>query len=48
MSLYTGMRLGEICALRWKDINMKKKVINVNKTMVRIQDIENTSNKKQK
>lgn len=48
MSLYTGMRLGEICALRWKDINMKKKVINVNKTMVRIQDIENTSNQKTK
>lgn len=45
ISLYTGMRLGEICALKWEDINLKKKVIHVNKTMVRIQDLESGSNK---
>lgn len=31
-----GMRLGEICALKWEDINLKKRIISVNKTMQRI------------
>ena len=30
------MRLGEICALKWEDINLKKRLISVNKTMQRI------------
>ena len=34
------MRLGEICALKWEDINLSKKVIKVKKTIVRIQDVE--------
>ena len=40
LSLYTGMRLGEVCALKWKDIDLKKKLIRVSGTMVRIQDVE--------
>lgn len=36
VSLYTGMRIGEICALQWKDIDLKKKVIYVSKTLQRI------------
>ncbi len=31
----TGMRPGEIVALKWSDINLKKKFIEVNKTVVR-------------
>lgn len=31
---YTGMRVGEVCALTWDDIDFKKKTINVSKTMV--------------
>ena len=34
------MRLGEVCALKWKDIDLKKKLIRVSGTMVRIQDVE--------
>lgn len=31
---YTGMRCGEVCALTWNDINLKRKTIAINKTMV--------------
>lgn len=34
--LNTGMRIGEICALKWSDINLKKGVVNVTKTLYRI------------
>lgn len=36
IGVYTGMRIGEICALQWKDIDMKRKVISVKKTLQRI------------
>ena len=36
LSLLTGMRIGEICALKWCDIDLKKRQINVNKTLQRI------------
>ena len=36
ISLYTGLRIGEICALTWNDIDMKNKVIYVRKTVVRV------------
>lgn len=29
---YTGMRIGELCALKWSDIDLKKGEININKT----------------
>ena len=31
--LYTGLRIGELFALTWKDINLKTGIMNVNKTM---------------
>lgn len=34
--LNTGMRIGEICGLKWKDIDMKTKLIYINKTICRI------------
>jgi len=40
LSLYTGMRLGEVCALKWRDINLNRRVIYVRETMVRIQGDE--------
>ena len=36
ISLLTGMRIGEICALKWTDIDLKKRQINANKTLQRI------------
>lgn len=36
ISLFTGMRIGEICALQWKDIDLEHKVIHVTKTIQRI------------
>ena len=34
--LHTGMRIGEICALKWSDINLSAATISVNKTLERI------------
>ena len=34
--LNTGMRIGEICALKWEDIDFDKRLINVRKTLQRI------------
>ncbi|MBR1741703.1 MAG: site-specific integrase [Lachnospiraceae bacterium] len=35
--LYSGMRLGEICALKWKDILMEEQTIHIHNTMLRLQ-----------
>lgn len=36
LGIYTGMRIGEICALQFKDIDFEEKIINVNKTIQRV------------
>ncbi|MBO4693088.1 MAG: site-specific integrase [Clostridia bacterium] len=36
-ALYTGVRIGELCALKWRDIN--EGIISINKTMHRISTI---------
>lgn len=43
LSLYTGLRIGEVCALKWNDIDLNKKVIHINHTMLRIMDTESHS-----
>lgn len=40
ISLYTGLRIGEICALTWNDIDLKNKVIYVRNTVVRVKSSE--------
>ncbi len=37
LSMFTGLRIGEICALRWEDIDLEEKLISVRRTMQRIQ-----------
>lgn len=37
LCLFTGMRIGELCALRWSDISLKEQSIHVHLTMQRIQ-----------
>lgn len=36
LSLYTGMRIGEVCALTWDDVNLDEKVIHVRSTVSRV------------
>ncbi|MCQ4021935.1 MULTISPECIES: site-specific integrase [unclassified Ruminococcus] len=38
LSLYTGIRIGELCALKWSDIDIRERLLSINKTMLRIQD----------
>ena len=35
--LFTGLRIGELCALKWSDISRSERMINVTKTMQRVQ-----------
>ncbi len=43
--LYTGLRIGEICALKWGDISFDGQYLYVNKTMQRLQNKSNTGQK---
>ena len=43
ISLYTGLRIGEICALSWDDVDLQRKVIHVRHTVVRIRNQEKTT-----
>lgn len=38
IALNTGLRIGELCALRWENIDFDEKVINVTKTLQRVYD----------
>ncbi len=37
LSMSTGIRIGELCALQWRDIDLEKRILTVRKTMQRIQ-----------
>ena len=41
ISMYTGMRLGEICGLKWEDIDLDKGIIHVSRTVQRIENDQN-------
>ncbi len=42
--LFTGIRIGEICALKWEDISFSEKTVHIHQTMQRIQ-IDETEHK---
>ena len=44
LSYSTGIRIGELCVLQWKDIDLEKRILTVSKTMQRIQ-CKNGANK---
>lgn len=46
LALMTGMRIGEICALRWEDISLADRMISVRSTMQRIKNLDGTSKTK--
>lgn len=43
LALYAGMRIGEICALKWENINLEERLIHVQYTLQRIY-IKNQNN----
>lgn len=46
--LYTGIRIGELCALKWENIDLVKGFIRIAATLQRIQDFKETTDKKTK
>ena len=36
LGLYTGLRIGELCALKWKDVLFESRCIRISKTLQRI------------
>lgn len=44
--LYTGLRIGEICAMQFEDISLENNTINVRKTMQRLQTLNEKSKTK--
>ena len=46
LSMTTGLRIGELCPLQWRDIDLEKRILNVTKTMQRIQCPTKTSKTK--
>ena len=40
LSLYTGLRIGELCALRWGDISLAAGTLNVRRTVQRIRILD--------
>lgn len=47
-SLFTGMRIGELCGLRWGDIDFTNATVDVNRTVERIADLNPLSPAKTK
>ncbi len=45
LSLNAGLRIGEVCALKWQDINLDTGIISINKTLSRVNNFENNSKK---
>ena len=43
--MYGGLRIGEICALKWEDIDLNNGIITVSKTVERLKNKENMESK---
>ena len=43
LSLYTGIRIGELCALKWEDMCLSDSVMKIRKTMQRIQETDGSA-----
>ncbi|MDR2525969.1 MAG: site-specific integrase [Oscillospiraceae bacterium] len=48
LCLYTGIRVGELCALRWRNIDLHENILFVRGTMQRLQDRSETAENKTK
>lgn len=47
LCLYTGLRIGELCALKWGDISFNEKKLRVERTMQRVQKPDDNGHKTQ-
>ena len=45
MSLYAGLRIGEICALKWENVSLDDRTINIKHTVSRIMNNDNSKQK---
>ena len=43
LSLHTGLRIGEVCALLWEDVDLQNKIIKIRHTVARVKS-DDTSN----
>lgn len=48
LSLYTGIRIGEVCALRWNNLNCDLGIVSVKETMQRIKETSGQGSKRTK
>ena len=48
IAFYAGVRLGELCALQWSDIDFQTGILHIKKTLQRIKDTDPNSPKKTK
>ena len=46
--MYTGIRIGELCALKWSDIDIENGTLSITKTLQRIKNTDNNSTQKTK
>lgn len=40
ISLHTGLRIGEVCALSWEDVDFKNRIIKIRHTVARVRDLD--------
>ena len=43
IALYMGLRIGEVCGLKWKDIDIEHQSIYVNRTITRVKNLDNNA-----
>lgn len=48
LSLFTGIRIGELCALRWENVSIKDRTIRITSTMQRLKNTESANDAKTK
>ncbi|MCD7753911.1 MAG: site-specific integrase [Clostridiales bacterium] len=46
LALTTGLRIGELCSLRWSDISIQNRTVTVSSTMQRVKNFDNTKEQK--
>ncbi len=46
LCLYTGLRLGEVCGLKWEDINFSSKSLVIRRTIIRVKNSDYNSPQK--